>query len=88
MARYLNEGIYRPVLAMWRMGSKQKVIDQALGIAQVTVSNVLKRNRETGLPTPIARPGRPRKTTEREDRCLIRLCRNGRIKSANTLRAE
>ena len=73
---------------MWRMGSKQKVIAQALGIAQGTVSKVLKRNRETGVPTPRARPGRPRKTTEREDRYLLRLCRNGRTKSANTLRAE
>jgi len=33
------------------MGSKQKVIAQALGIAQGTVSKVLKRNRETGEPT-------------------------------------
>jgi len=73
---------------MWRMGSKQKVIAQALGIAQGTVSKVLKRNRETGVPTPRARPGRPRKTTEREDRSLSATCRNGRTKSANTLRAE
>ena len=37
------------------------------------------------VPTPRARPGRPRKTTEREDRYLLRLCRNDRIKSAKTL---
>ena len=73
---------------MWRMCSKQNVIAQALGIALGTVSKALKRNREMGLPTPIARPGRSRKTTEREDRYLIRLCRNGRTKSANTPRAE
>ena len=73
---------------MWRMGSEQKVIAQALGIAQGTVSKVRKRNRETGVPNPRARPGRTRKTTEREDRYLLRLCRNGRTKSANTLRAE
>jgi transposase len=73
---------------MWRLGSKQKVIVQALGIAQGTVSKVLKRNRETGVRTPRARPGRPRKTTEREDCYLLRLCRNWRTKSANTLRAE
>ena len=73
---------------MWCMGSKQKIIAQALGIAQGTVSKMLKRNRQTGVPTPSARPGRPRKTTEREDNYLLRLCRNGRTKSANTLRAE
>jgi len=73
---------------MWRMGSKQKVIAQALGIAQGTVSKMLKRICETGVPTLRARPGRPRTTTEREDRYLLRLCRNGRTKSANSLRAE
>jgi len=70
------------------MRSKQKVIAQALGIAQGTVSNALKGNRETGVPTHRARPGRTRKTTEKEDRYLLRLCRYGHAKSANTLRAE
>ena len=55
---------------MWPMGSKQKVIAQTLGIVQGKVSNVLKKNRETGVPTPKARPGPSRKTTEREDRYL------------------
>ena len=88
MVRHLNEGIYRRVLAMWRMCSKQKVIAQALGIAQGTASKALKRNRETGVPTPRARQGRPHKTAEKEDRYLLRLCRYGQAKSANTLRAE
>ena len=34
------------------------------------------------------RPGRPRKTAEREDRYQLRLCRNRRTKTENTLRAE
>jgi len=54
MVHHFNEGIYRLVLAMWRMGSKQKVIAQALGIAMGTVSKVLKINHETAVPTPIA----------------------------------
>ena len=70
------------------MVSKQKVIAQALGLAEGKVSKVLKRNREMDVPTPRARPGRTRKTTDREDRYLLRLCRNGRTKSANTLRSE
>ena len=88
MTRHFNEGIYRRVIAMRRMGCKQKAITHALGIAQGTVSKVLKINRETVVPTPRARPGRPSKTTEREDRYLVRLCRNGRTKSTNSLRAE
>ena len=73
---------------MWHMCSKQKAIAQALGIAQGTISKMHKRNRETGVPTPRAKPGRPHTTTEREDLYLLRLCRNGRTKSANTLRTE
>ena len=87
MVRHFDEGIYRRGLAIWCMGSKQKVIAQALGIARGIVSKVFKGNRETGVPIPRARPGRPRKTTERED-SYLRLYRNGRTKSANTLRAE
>ncbi len=37
---------------MWRMGSKQKVIDQALGITQGTVSKVHKINRERAYTHP------------------------------------
>ena len=67
------------------MGSKQKVIAQALGIAQETVSTVLKRNRETGVPTHRTRQGRPRKTTTKENRYLLRLCRYEHAKSAFVL---
>jgi len=88
IVRHFNEGIYRRVLPIWRMGSKQKVIAQSLGIVHGTVSNVLKRNRETGVPTARARPRHSGKTTERENRYQLRLCRNGRTKSANILRAE
>jgi len=45
-----HEGIYRRVLAKWHIASKKKVIAQVLGIAQGTVSKVLKRNRETAYP--------------------------------------
>jgi len=85
MVRHLNEGIYRRVLAMWRMGSKQKIIVHALCIAQGTVSKVLKRNLEA---RPIARPGRSHKTTERKDLICYVCAENGRTKSANTLLAE
>jgi len=63
MVRHFNEGIYRRVITIWRICSKQKVIAQALGIAQGTVSKVLKRNRETGVLTLRARLGRHSKTT-------------------------
>ncbi|XP_064614483.1 uncharacterized protein LOC135478141 [Liolophura sinensis] len=52
-------------------GAKQKDIAAALGVTQGAVSKIFKRHRQTGVPTPRPRSGRPRKTTEREDRYLV-----------------
>jgi len=87
MVHHFNQGICQRVLATWHIYSKQKVIAQALGIAQGTVSNVIKENCETGVPNPRARPGRTDKTTERENQYLLRWCRNERTKSEITLRS-
>ena len=43
-------------------------------ITQGEVSKIFERKAETGLPTPRPRSGRPLKTTERQDRLLVRLC--------------
>ena len=89
MVRHFNEGIYRRVLTIWRMRSKQTE-----GHCPSSWYNTgkslkgLKRNHESVVPTPRARSGRPRKTTKRKDRYLLRLCRNGGTLSANTLRAD
>ena len=64
-------------------GFQTEVIVQALGLAQGTVSKVLKRNREMVVPTLKARPGRPCKTTEREDRYLV-LCAEMGVPSQQT----
>ncbi len=66
---------------------KQRAIGRQYGITQGQVSKILKRNAQRGVPSPIPRPGRPRRTTRRDDRQLHRLVRNGRTKSANQLRA-
>jgi len=52
MVRHFNEGIYRRVLAMWRMCSKQKVNAQALGIAQGTASGCLREIVRRAYPHP------------------------------------
>lgn len=76
------------VVALRAQGLLQVDIAAHYGITQGEVSKILKRNAETGTPTPRPRPGRPRKTTIRDDRRLIRMSNAGRSKSASTLRTE
>lgn len=76
------------VVALRAQGLKQVDIAAFYGITQGEVSKILKRNAETGRPTSRPRLGRPRKTTIRQDRLLIRLSTAGRTKPASTLRTE
>jgi hypothetical protein len=66
----------------------QKNIAQVFWITQGSVSKILKRHRETGLTTPRPRSGRPKKTTARHDRYLLRLCCNNQTKLSSQLCAD
>ncbi|CAJ1071497.1 hypothetical protein CRYPA_288 [Xyrichtys novacula] len=88
MRRQLSAAICNRIVGMRQAGAKQNAIATALGITQGAVSKILKRHRQTGVPTPRPRSGRPRKTTVREDRYLHRLSRTGRTKTSTQLRNE
>jgi hypothetical protein len=71
---------------MSQAGARQMTITATtFVISQGAVSKILKRHRERGVPTPKPRSGRPRKTTAREDRYLLRLCHNNRLKTVSQL---
>ena len=59
-----------------------------LGMTQGAVNNVLRRHRETGDTGPRPRSGRPRVTTDRETRSLVRMRLWSHIQSAPSLRSE
>ncbi|CAJ1071528.1 paired box protein Pax-6-like [Xyrichtys novacula] len=82
MRRQLSAAICNRIVGMRQAGAKQNAIATALGITQGAVSKILKRHRQTGVPTPRPRSGRPRKTTVREDHYLHRLSRTGRTKTS------
>lgn len=88
MVRQLDAAKCFSVVALRRYGLKQKTIARQVGIPQGTVSKILKRHRQTGKPTQRPRPGRPRKTSARDDRLLIRLCMDSRTTPTNALRAQ
>ena len=74
------------IVGMWRAGKKQREISRILGVPQGTVSKVLRRFRNKGNVNPGVSTGRPKITSIREDRLLLRECQRNRTTSAETLR--
>jgi transposase len=88
MVRNLPKDAYPSIVALRRAGLRQVAIARQLNITQGCVSKVLKRVRRTGKPTPVARPGRPRKTTSADDRLLKLLSLRDRTQSSRNLRHQ
>ena len=88
MSSELQPQMLTRVVEMRGNGLKQKDIARSLGISQGCVSKVLARIEIYGNPKQKHRSGRPRSSTERADRHLLQLCRNGRAKSTNVLCRE
>jgi len=88
MARQLSAANYQLVVELRRMGLAQKVIARRLRITQGAVSKILHRFRNHGSPSPRPRSGRPRVSTARDDRALLRLARENRMRTANWMRNQ
>lgn len=69
-------------------GYGPRVIARRVGVGRNTVGRILNLHRRTGEVIPGKSTGRPRMTTERDDRELFALVRRGRQKSATRLRDE
>ena len=78
MVRQLDAAVCYGIIALRRDDLKQRQIAMQYNITQGMLSKILKRNAITGVPTPRPRPGRPLKTTKRQDRLLIRMYTGGR----------
>ena len=76
------------VVTLRQTGQKQRSIARFYHISQGTVSKILKRNDMTGVPTHMPRPGRPIKTTRRQDHLLARFCTDGRAQPTSSLRKQ
>lgn len=60
------------ILKLRQEGKSIRAVSQALGIANTTVWNILKKQETTGVLTTRHRTGRPRKTTAVDDRNIVR----------------
>lgn len=88
MPRPTGIGTRNRIQAFADTGMSQADIAERVGVSRETVNRILKRNRETGSLVPGKSTGRPRVTTQRDDRVLGRLARQDRSKSCDSLRAE
>jgi transposase len=61
------------IIGAYLCGTKQRVISTTLGIPTSTVSDIIKKYKETGSTEPKQRPGQPKKLSERDTRALKRI---------------
>ena len=67
---------------------KQVDIARALNVSQSVVSRLLKKHRETGSVKDRKWSGRPKATTPRQDRLLLRMSGQNHFYSCETLRTQ
>ena len=84
MPRPTGTGPRNRIQAFADTGMSQADIAERVGVSRETVNRILKRNRETGSLVPGKSTGRPRVTTQRDDRVLGRLARQDRSKSCDS----
>ena len=85
MPRPTAIGTRHAIFALAREGMRQGYIAARVGVARKTVNRILLRQAATGSLEPGKSTGAPRKTTARQDRALIRMVREDRLKSARAL---
>ena len=67
-------------------GKRQKDVALNLGVSQPAISLLWRKYQRTGDVKDQPRPGRPKATTEREDRFLVRTARESPFSSGNILK--
>ena len=76
------------LLALSQEGYTQREIAARVGCSEGSVSDMLKKQRLTGSVNDAQIPGRRRKTSEREDRIIVRKSKSNRFKTALEIKVE
>lgn len=86
--RKLSEAEKWQIVGMRNSGQSLRQIAQHFGIHFSIVSRLLKRHRDDGTIQERPRSGRPPKTSEREDRALVRVAKRQPFATARYLRDD
>ena len=86
--RNLNVEARSAMVTLSGEGYSQRGIAKKLKISLCAVQNILKKKEETGKVADRQRSGRPRATSAREDRALVRLSLSNRRASSKLLKRD
>lgn len=86
--RKMTEDVRWQIIGMGNAGMSLRQIGRQVGRNPSIISRLLSKHRATNDVKDRPRPGRPRKTTPREDRALIRLVRRRPWDSSTLLRQQ
>ena len=76
------------IIALAEEGYSQRVIADRVCCSQKSVSLILKKKKECGSVDDRKITGRPRATTRRQDRTIVRKSKSNRFKTAPQIRSE
>ena len=86
--RKLSDAEKWQAVGMVRAGMTQRQVAERHNVSHSVISRLMSRLNETGSVDERQRSGRPHKTTERENRLLMRLSRQQPFSTANGLRGQ
>ena len=84
MPKHLTDFDRGQIIGIWREGFSHEHIARSLNIPRRRVSRTIQRFRETGNFSRRKGSGRPRLTTSRQDRLIVRLAKRDRKRSASS----
>ena len=76
------------IITLWQEGLSRHQIATRLNMIRSTVSRTINRFEETGAVASRHRSGRPRVTTERQDRYIVQSARRNRFTTFPALRCQ
>ena len=86
--RHLPVGDMERIAGMLLAGQTQRYVGHQFNVSHTVVGRVWQRYLDTGSVDERAGRGRPRKTTDRDDRYIVNMAKRRRFESAKTLNAD
>ncbi|KAK7098382.1 hypothetical protein V1264_002693 [Littorina saxatilis] len=84
--RRLSEAIRWQIIGMHATGASFKAIGRQLGYHYTVISGLVRKHRQTGAVKDRPQSGRPRVTSEREDRAFLRIIRREPFSTSTVLK--
>lgn len=86
--RRLTQNERLRALGMLQVGTRQVVVARAMNVSQSVISRLWSRHRATGSVQDRPRSGRPRATTQAQDRFIRTIALRNRLVTANQIRSQ